>query len=157
MDNFHPGNVGCCTLIDGHRVERELVRHGGKRGVERKVVALIRQKGGRFLRMDRDLWFEVGDGQAIDSVSEAFEDGRFIAANSYLLSLRELAVYLVRTEKQSSLPECFSYLLQYLGHFVAVYEDDTWHLTPCALCYLKNHDDIAAFVEFLREESAADG
>jgi len=151
----HPGNISFQALIQEHMVDfnRNLARRM-RRAVAMNVVSLIRLNGGRFLSKDLNdggMWFETGDQQIIMRVMVWLRQRRrtFVATSSYLLSLRELAVYLVQTGKQQAfLPDCFAYLLQYMAPRVTYWRDGTCHIIPLAFRYLEDQDDVADFVEF---------
>jgi len=76
--NTYPGNVEFQKLIKAHRSEYKNSRLGSKKQVAQKVVAMIREKQGRFLKRDEKskLWFEVDDAEAIKKTGNALREER---------------------------------------------------------------------------------
>jgi hypothetical protein len=71
--NAHRGNKRFRDIIDQHRRTYLASRKAMKPLMNRAVVRLIRQEGGRFLKCDNDgLWYEIGDFKAHEKVGQAF-------------------------------------------------------------------------------------
>ena len=71
--NAHRGNKRFRDIIDQHRRTYLASRKAMKPLMNRAVVRLIRQEGGRFLKCDNDgLWYEIGDFKAHEKVGGLF-------------------------------------------------------------------------------------
>lgn len=86
--NSHPGNVFFRALVDEYRMEYATAGRGRKTSVAKKVVHLIRNNHGRFLKKDEDddLWFEVGDQKAIEKTGQTLREGMAKVVRESLVS-----------------------------------------------------------------------
>jgi hypothetical protein len=86
--NSHPGNVFFRALVDEYRMEYAPAGRGSKASVAKKVVHLIRNNHGRFLKKDEDddLWFEVGDQKAIEKTGQTLREGMAKVVRESLVS-----------------------------------------------------------------------
>jgi hypothetical protein len=86
--NSHPGNVFFRALVDEYRMEYATAGRGRKTSVSKKVVRLIRNNHGRFLKKDEDddLWFEVGDQKAIEKTGQTLREGMAKVVRESLVS-----------------------------------------------------------------------
>eukprot|EP00934_Nitzschia_sp_Nitz4_P006182 Nitzschia sp. Nitz4//scaffold60_size111251//44311//45485//NITZ4_004146-RA/size111251-augustus-gene-0.121-mRNA-1//-1//CDS//3329555561//6172//frame0 len=76
--NLHPGNRHYRALILSHRHEYDLANKTNKPQVARKIVKLVRDRGGRFLRKERDgLYYDIGDEAAREKTSQALRHRTF--------------------------------------------------------------------------------
>jgi hypothetical protein len=150
------GDVAFQALMREHRTEYQLSRYRKtKIRLASKIVSLIREMGGRFLRYnsDTEMWFEMGDiharyrcSRAIRSVLHCFEP------ESFTKSLRTLAEHLVLSGRvQSTVHNCYLHLLQYLGNSVTCFQDGSCHVLPLAFRFLKDCDEVASFVNYCLE------
>ena len=81
--NNHAGNIFFRNLVDEYHNEYVNAKKGMKTSVAKKVVFLIRNNGGRFLKKneDKDLWFEVGDKNAITKTLSTFREGNKVSSS----------------------------------------------------------------------------
>jgi hypothetical protein len=71
--NVHPGNIKFRKLIDQYRREYLQARKTLKPQINRAIVNIVRRKyGGRFLKREGELWYEIGDARAQEKVGQAF-------------------------------------------------------------------------------------
>jgi hypothetical protein len=86
--NTNPGNVFFRALVDEYRIEYATAGRGNKTGVSKKIVRLIRNNQGRFLKKDEDddLWFEVGDKKAIEKTGQTLREGMAKVVRESLVS-----------------------------------------------------------------------
>lgn len=86
--NTNPGNVFFRALVDEYRMEYAMAGRGTKTGVSEKIVDLIRNNQGRFLKKDEDddLWFEVGDQKAIEKTGQTLREGMAKVVRESLVS-----------------------------------------------------------------------
>jgi hypothetical protein len=86
--NTNPGNIFFRALVDEYRMEYATAGRGNKTGVSVKIVRLIRNSQGRFLKKDEDddLWFEVGDQKAIEKTGQTLREGMAKVVRESLVS-----------------------------------------------------------------------
>lgn len=76
--NLHVGNRIYRNLILSHRETYESVAKAKKPSISRKIVQMIRDSGGRFLRKDKDgLYYDIGDNSAREKTSQALRHRTF--------------------------------------------------------------------------------
>jgi hypothetical protein len=81
--NLHPGNRYYRDLIFNHRETYDVATKANKPNVSRKIVMMIRESGGRFLRRDgKGLYHEIGDTAAREKTSQALRHRTFEMRNS---------------------------------------------------------------------------
>ena len=74
--NNHIGNKMFRALVTEHQQEYLGAKKKDKALVSNRIVRLIRQKGGRFLRRgDGGVWTDVGDKKATEKTSQALREG----------------------------------------------------------------------------------
>ena len=98
--NNYIGNKMFRALVTKHQQKYWTANKNGKTFVLNRIVLLIRQKGGRFLRQGGDgLWTEIGDKKATQKTSQAmrrgldvgsFTAGKSSRTNGELISKDEL-------------------------------------------------------------------
>lgn len=75
--NNHVGNKKFRVLVTDHQPEYFGARKKDKAVISKRIVRLVRERGGRFLRRDESsgLWIEVGDKKATEKTSQALREG----------------------------------------------------------------------------------
>lgn len=75
--NNHIGNKKFRTVVAQHQAEYLGARKRDKAFIARKIVGIVRERGGRFLRRDRNngCWSEVGERKATEKTSQALREG----------------------------------------------------------------------------------
>lgn len=74
--NNHVGNKTFRVMVTDHQAEYLGARKKDKALISKRIVRLIREKGGRFLRRGNEgLWIEVGDKKAAEKTSQALREG----------------------------------------------------------------------------------
>jgi hypothetical protein len=153
--NRHAGNVAFQALMREHRIEDQESRNSQtKIRSASKIVSLIREIGGRFLRYDRntEMWFEMGDIRARIGCSMTNRSVLRSEPKSFTKSLRTFAEHLVLSGRvQSTVHNCYLHLLQYLGNSVTCFQDGSCHVLPLAFRFLKDCDEVASFVNYCLE------
>lgn len=80
--NLHPGNRFYRDLILSHRQSYDMASKAKKPAVSRKIVQMIRDRGGRFLRKEGDgLYHDIGDEAAREKTSQALRHRTFEMRN----------------------------------------------------------------------------
>jgi hypothetical protein len=80
--NLHPGNRYYRDLIFNHRKTYDVASKANKPNVSRKVVKMVRDSGGRFLRKDgQGLYHDIGDTAAREKTSQALRHRTFEMRN----------------------------------------------------------------------------
>jgi hypothetical protein len=80
--NLHPGNRFYRELILSHRSAYDDASKTMKPEISRQIVNKIRDRGGRFLRKDKDgLYYEIGEGLAREKTSQALRHRTFELRN----------------------------------------------------------------------------
>jgi hypothetical protein len=81
--NNHEGNRRFRAFVADHQAEYLEARKKDKARISRRIVHLVRERGGRFLRRDDEtgLWVEVGDKKAIEKTSQALREGLDVRAH----------------------------------------------------------------------------
>jgi hypothetical protein len=80
--NLHNGNRIYRDLILSHRETYDIASKAKKPGVSRKIVQMIRDRGGRFLRKEKDgLYYDIGDESAREKTSQALRHRTFEMRN----------------------------------------------------------------------------
>ena len=72
QSNCHPGNKAYRDIVNRFRPGYASAKKFQKLDIARTVVVLVRQQKGRFLKKDEksDLWYEIGDNQALGKTSQ---------------------------------------------------------------------------------------
>ncbi|KAI2512181.1 hypothetical protein MHU86_2268 [Fragilaria crotonensis] len=79
--NNHVGNKMFRSMVNEHQAEYLAAKKRDKALVSQRIVRLIRQNGGRFLRRTDDgLWTDVGDKKATEKTSQALREGLDVRA-----------------------------------------------------------------------------
>lgn len=73
--NNHPGNKEFRSLVDQYRSEYVLSKKWAKRQIAKNIVESIRSKGGRFLKKEGGVWYDIGDQKARENTSQALREG----------------------------------------------------------------------------------
>ena len=73
--NNHPGNKEFRSLVDQYRSEYVLSKKWAKREIARNIVDSIRSDGGRFLKKEGSMWYDIGDQKAREKTSQALREG----------------------------------------------------------------------------------
>jgi hypothetical protein len=80
--NLHPGNRHYRDLILSHRQTYDIASKSKKPNVSRKIVQMIRDRSGRFLRKEKDgLFYDIGDEAAREKTSQALRHRTFEMRN----------------------------------------------------------------------------
>lgn len=82
--NNHVGNKKFRCIVTDHQPEYLGARKKDKALISKRIVRLVREKGGRFLRRDDSsgLWVEVGDRKASEKTSQALREGLDVRATT---------------------------------------------------------------------------
>lgn len=80
---FHMGNVKYRQFVEDHKEEYKLADQHSKQGVAKKVVAMVRESGGRFLRRvvdcdgpEETLWTAIDESTALEKVKQSLREKR---------------------------------------------------------------------------------
>jgi hypothetical protein len=75
--NNHDGNRRFRSTVTEHQPEYLEARKKDKAVIARRIVRIIRERGGRFLRRDENTgeWIDVGDRKAVEKTSQALREG----------------------------------------------------------------------------------
>ena len=75
--NNHIGNKRFRTLVAGYQREYLVARKKDKALIAGKIVSIIKENGGRFLKRstDSNVWVEVTDKKATEKTSQALREG----------------------------------------------------------------------------------
>jgi hypothetical protein len=74
--NNHEGNKRYRTIVSFHQAEYLAARKKDKVLFARKIVAIVKANGGRFLKQDsQQKWVEVSDKKATEKTSQALREG----------------------------------------------------------------------------------
>jgi hypothetical protein len=80
--NLHPGNRHYRDLILSHRRTYDIASKSKKPGVSRKIVQMVRDRGGHFFRKEKDaLYYDIGDEAAREKTSQALRHRTFEMRN----------------------------------------------------------------------------
>jgi hypothetical protein len=80
--NLHNGNRIYRDLILSHRETYDIASKAKKPGVSRKIVQMIRDRGGRFFRKEKDgLYYDIGDEASREKTSQALRHRTFEMRN----------------------------------------------------------------------------
>lgn len=81
--NNHSGNKKFRTVVAEHQPEYLGARKRDKAAIARRIVRIVRSRGGRFLRRDEGTgtWTEVGDKKATEKTSQALREGLDVRHN----------------------------------------------------------------------------
>ena len=77
----HTGNLRAGHLVEMHREEYEAVGRVEKTRIAEKIVQMVKESNGRFLKQDGCGWLEVSDEAARDKVSHFFRRLRSVATS----------------------------------------------------------------------------
>ncbi|KAL3919785.1 MAG: hypothetical protein SGILL_003580 [Bacillariaceae sp.] len=81
--NLHEGNRFYRDLILSHRTTYDDASKSMKPEIARDIVMRIRERGGRFLRKDKEgLYYDIGDGEAKAKTSQALRHRTFELRNA---------------------------------------------------------------------------
>ena len=75
----HTGNLRAVHLVEMHRPQYEAADKFGKTILAERIVTIIQESGGRFLKRRNDLWVEVDEIMAREKISHFFRKLRSIA------------------------------------------------------------------------------
>mmetsp|Transcript_4051 Transcript_4051/g.6147 ORF Transcript_4051/g.6147 Transcript_4051/m.6147 type:complete len:254 (+) Transcript_4051:208-969(+) len=81
LTNHHEGNRRFRSVVASHQGEYRTARKHDKADIARRIVALIRDQGGRFLKSVQGKaaggghWVEIGDKKAREKTSQALREG----------------------------------------------------------------------------------
>lgn len=83
--NNHPGNKTFRAIVADHMPEYLAARKKEKANIAKRIVSLIKQDGGRFLKRssDSDTWLEVSDKKATEKTSQALREGLDVRHKTY--------------------------------------------------------------------------
>lgn len=74
--NNHAGNKMFRSMVSEHQREYLSAKKKDKALISQRIVRLVREQGGRFLRRTNDgLWTEVGNKKATEKTSQALREG----------------------------------------------------------------------------------
>jgi hypothetical protein len=75
--NNHDGNRRFRSTVTEYQPEYLEARKKDKAVIARRIVRIIRERGGRFLRRDDSTgqWIDVGDKKAVEKTSQALREG----------------------------------------------------------------------------------
>ena len=75
--NNHIGNKRFRSIVADHQREYLGARKKEKAVIARKIVSIIQENGGRFLKrsFESDVWVEVNDKKATEKTSQALREG----------------------------------------------------------------------------------
>jgi hypothetical protein len=80
--NLHPGNRHYRDLILSHRQTYDIASKSKKPNVSRNIVQVVRDRGGKFLRKEKDgLYYDIGDEAAREKTSQALRHRTFEMRN----------------------------------------------------------------------------
>jgi hypothetical protein len=80
--NLHPGNRHYRDLILSHRQTYDIASKSKKPNVSRNIVQMVRDRGGKFLRKEKDdLYYDIGDEAAREKTSQALRHRTFEMRN----------------------------------------------------------------------------
>ena len=82
--NSHTGNRYFRTLVAQHQQEYLKARKREKVGISRRIVAIVKGNGGRFLKRTDNAqnWIEVADKRAQEKTSQALREGLDVRNNT---------------------------------------------------------------------------
>eukprot|EP00567_Pseudictyota_dubia_P006260 CAMPEP_0197433104 /NCGR_PEP_ID=MMETSP1175-20131217/1035_1 /TAXON_ID=1003142 /ORGANISM="Triceratium dubium, Strain CCMP147" /LENGTH=264 /DNA_ID=CAMNT_0042961375 /DNA_START=193 /DNA_END=987 /DNA_ORIENTATION=+ len=106
--NNHAGNKYFRKLVEEHRDQYFLAKKLEKAQISRKIVAIIRDRGGRYLRRDESTrkWCDIGDKQATLKTSQALREGLEVKKRQAFLVAQNIAsVTNTSTSRSSFVPE----------------------------------------------------
>ena len=77
LTNLHVGNKSFRCVVAEYKLEYLKARKNDKKDIARKIVARIKENGGRFLqqRANSDDWSISSDKKAIEKTSQALREG----------------------------------------------------------------------------------
>ena len=75
----HTGNLRAVHLVVMYRPSYEAADKCGKTALAERIVSIIHESGGRFLKRERDLWAEVDNIMAREKISHFFRKMRSTA------------------------------------------------------------------------------
>lgn len=78
----HTGNLRATHIVDMHRPKYERANKYEKTEIAERIVDLIREAHGRFLKRDQGGWVEVDDGEAREKISKIFRRLRGSSKNT---------------------------------------------------------------------------
>lgn len=68
----HTGNLRAAHLVEMHQAEYEKATKSEKTNIAGKIVTMVHESRGRFLKWEETGWLEVGDSLARDKISHFF-------------------------------------------------------------------------------------
>lgn len=81
LTNHHEGNRRFRSIVADHQGEYRVARKHDKANIARRIVGIIREEGGRFLKSAEGKaagggqWVEIGDQKAREKTSQALREG----------------------------------------------------------------------------------
>lgn len=82
--NNHVGNRNFRKLVGEHQHAYLMARKRDKREIAQRIVSIVRNNGGRFLKRDENSseeWVDVGDKRACEKTSQALREGLEVRRN----------------------------------------------------------------------------
>eukprot|EP00567_Pseudictyota_dubia_P017088 CAMPEP_0197436018 /NCGR_PEP_ID=MMETSP1175-20131217/3499_1 /TAXON_ID=1003142 /ORGANISM="Triceratium dubium, Strain CCMP147" /LENGTH=185 /DNA_ID=CAMNT_0042965191 /DNA_START=105 /DNA_END=662 /DNA_ORIENTATION=- len=76
--NNHIGNRRYREIVSDHQTEYLHAKKRDKQSIARRIVGIVRSRGGRFLKKTDDgtgRWFDVGEKKAREKTSQALREG----------------------------------------------------------------------------------
>jgi hypothetical protein len=87
LTNSHTGNKRYRTIVLDHQAEYLRAQKKEKAVIARKIVAIVQENGGRFLKRDTCCsWIQVTDKKAREKTSQALREGLDVRNNRVRLS-----------------------------------------------------------------------
>lgn len=75
VTNSHVGNIHYRSLADQYRWHYATAKKSRKSDIAKLIVRKIRERHGRFLKKEGDLWFEIGDELAVAKAAQTLREG----------------------------------------------------------------------------------
>jgi len=82
--NNHIGNRNFRKLVAQHQQAYLMARKRDKRDIAQRIVSIVRNNGGRFLKRNDnspEMWVDVGDKRACEKTSQALREGLEVRRN----------------------------------------------------------------------------
>lgn len=92
--NNHEGNRAFRSIVASHQREYLSAKKKEKAAIARRIVSIVQDNGGRFLRKNGSTWEEVSDKKATEKTSQALREGLDVR--------RKLGVKSPRRDSESS-------------------------------------------------------
>jgi hypothetical protein len=154
--NLHPGNRHYRDLILSHRQTYDIASKSKKPNVSRKIVQMIRERGGRFLRKEKDgLFYDISYEAAREKTSQALQHRIFEMRNKEDPRKQRLAKENgAREEVRPKACRSHSYLLNILMRsflllFMKAHAERTGTLPPSVLATSKMDAELGSMKTLL--------